>query len=337
MARSVWWRSTAAATLAGEEPEPLVEVAGDLDRGSSTPCAPRRARSPAGSRRAAGRSRRPRPLTFVPGQLPRPHRRRRSTNSRTAAISTRSRSVRRRRRACVERSHRAPRARRRRRAPRGSSPARARPGSPARSRRRDRRASSSRCSQLSSTRSSSRTFRYSTMLGRRATGRGAARSPSVDATTTAPSRRRRRPRPARTTTHRRRSAGAPRPRPGPRAGSCRRRRCRSRVTTARPSSSRDDACDVVVAPDERRELHRQVPRERVQRARAAGTRARAPDGRTWKTRSGRPRSRSACSPRSTSSTSAVVAHELRGRVRHHDLAAVRRAHQRARRGSPRVP
>ncbi len=64
---------------------------------------------------------------------------------------------------------------------------------------------------------------------------------------------------------------------------------------------RGDACDVGVAADERGHLHREVPRERGQRRAAAGTPDSRSGWRTWKIRSRRPRSRSACSPRSRSS------------------------------------
>ena len=63
----------------------------------------------------------------------------------------------------------------------------------------------------------------------------------------------------------------------------------------------DDVGHVVVAPDERGRLEREVRRERLDGAKR-GKVARSPACTTWKIRSGLPRSRRRCSPRSTSST-----------------------------------
>ena len=83
--------------------------------------------------------------------------------------------------------------------------------------------------------------------------------------------------------------------------------------------------ELFVATDERRELHRQVAAERVERPQRREVGAGDPAAQSWNTRSARARSRSRCSPRSTrvQPSGSASRTQLLGRERDHDLPAVR--------------
>ena len=187
-----------------------------------------------------------------------------------------------------------------------------------------------RCSQLSSTSSSSLrardTRRCSPSNDR--PGRGAHAERGRD--DLRPATPRRPPPPAHTTTHRRRNRGSTS------AATCTARRVLPTPPVARqrhqPTLVRAPlatASDLLVTSHERRELHRQVPRQRIERPQRRERRVADPGASTWNTRSGRARSRSRCSPRSTSTSPGgrPSRTQLRGRQRHHDLAAMRDRHQ----------
>ena len=153
---------------------------------------------------------------------------------------------------------------RRRRVPHGSSPTRSPSGSAARPRRRTRRRRRAGARSCRARATAVADLQVLDDARRPGTGPGAAGTPTSTATP-GPSRRRHRRRPARRTTHRRRSGATPRRPPAPRGASCPRRRCPVNVTSRASSSNSTTRRDVVVAPDERRHLRRQVAGERVQR------------------------------------------------------------------------
>ena len=110
-------------------------------------------------------------------------------------------------------------------------------------------------------------------------------------------------------------------RPAAPGGSCRPRRRPSASPPGRLAKPAGDLRQLALAADERAHLQRQVPRERVQRPQRRRT---APSP-TWNTCIGRSRSRSRCSPRSTSAASA--SHQLGRRLRAQHLPAVADRHQ----------